>query len=45
MKPIPRVRSRLAAGAGLAVAAILLPTAALAASGSAAQGSPAGSFG
>jgi uncharacterized cupredoxin-like copper-binding protein len=39
MKRIPRLRPRLAAGAGLAVAAILLPTAALASSGSAAQAS------
>ena len=39
MKGIPLIRARLAAGAGVAVAAILLPTAALASSGSAAQGS------
>jgi len=39
MKRIPQLRPRLAAGAGLAVAAILLPTAALASSGSAAQAS------
>jgi hypothetical protein len=37
MKRNPLLRPRLAAGAGLAVAAILLPTAALASSGSAAQ--------
>jgi len=37
MKRNPLLRPRLAAGAGLAVAAILLPTAALASSGSAAR--------
>jgi len=39
MKRIPLLRPRLAAGAGMAVAAVLLPTAALAASGSATQAS------